>query len=168
MSGSRFFSAPLMAQLRALQEQCVQTGWQVTFAESCTGGLFGGLMTEAAGASRLFAVSYVVYSNRAKQQVLGVPAQLLRRHGAVSEACVRAMATGARRKAGADLALAVSGIAGPDGGSARCPVGTVWLAAASAHSASIACRKLAARGGRSAVREQTLRAGLRLLLEQFA
>ena len=165
MPRSRFFSASLMAQLDALQKNCMRTGWHLTLAESCTGGLFGGLVTEAPGASRMFGVGYIVYSNRAKQSVLGVAAEILRKHGAVSEACVKAMAAGALAQARADLALAISGIAGPDGGAPHCPVGTVWLAVQSAHNS--ATQKLTAQGDRSAVREQTLAAALSLLLKQF-
>ncbi len=167
MARSRFFSAALMAQLAQLQAAAERAGWQVTLAESCTGGLLGGLLTEAPGASRMFGVSYVVYSNRAKMSELDVPRDVLKAHGAVSEACVLAMAEGALMRARADLALAVSGIAGPGGGTPHLPGGTVWLAAVRADGGAPATHRLMARGGRSAVREQTLAAAVTLMLAQF-
>ncbi len=103
-------------------------GKRVTTAESCTGGLLAALLTEVPGASQVFEAGVVAYSNRIKQRLLGIEAATLREHGAVSEAVVRAMANGALALSGADLAVAVSGIAGPDGGSEEKPVGTVWIA----------------------------------------
>lgn len=100
----------------------------LTLAESCTGGLIASQLTAIAGSSQAFEAGFVTYSNAIKEQVLGVPAAILQQHGAVSEEVVLAMAKGALRVSGADLAIAVSGIAGPDGGSEEKPVGTVWLA----------------------------------------
>ena len=105
-------------------------GERVATAESCTGGGIAEAITRTPGSSAWFDQGWVTYSNAAKQRLLGVPAALLQAHGAVSEPVVRAMAEGARAAAGADWALAVSGIAGPDGGSADKPVGSVWLACA--------------------------------------
>jgi nicotinamide-nucleotide amidase len=107
-----------------------ESGMTVATAESCTGGMIGELLTAAPGASSYFRGGAVVYANEQKQRLLGVSAETLASEGAVSEACVRQMAQGARRSFGVDLAVAVSGIAGPDGGSADKPVGTVWLALA--------------------------------------
>ncbi|MCP1727470.1 nicotinamide-nucleotide amidase [Natronospira proteinivora] len=97
----------------------------LSLAESCTGGWIAKCLTDVAGSSAWFESGWVSYSNRAKQEELSVEAELLARHGAVSQAVVKAMAEGARRRAGSDWALAVSGVAGPGGGSADKPVGTV-------------------------------------------
>ncbi len=105
-------------------------GRTVAVAESCTGGLLGQLLTDAGGASRFFLGGVIAYANREKQRALGVPEAILVEHGAVSEACVRAMATGVCAATGAELGVAISGIAGPDGGTVDKPVGTVWLAVA--------------------------------------
>jgi nicotinamide-nucleotide amidase len=105
-----------------------ERGATVTTAESCTGGLIASLLTRVPGSSDGFHAGFVTYSNAIKQSVLGVHADTLAQHGAVSEEVVREMALGALECAGADYAIAVSGIAGPDGGSAEKPVGTVWLA----------------------------------------
>jgi nicotinamide-nucleotide amidase len=103
-------------------------GLTVTAAESCTGGAIAAMLTGVAGASAAFEAGYVTYSNAIKRTTLGVREETLARHGAVSEAVVQEMAAGALAAAGADLAVAVSGVAGPDGGSEAKPVGTVWLA----------------------------------------
>lgn len=105
-------------------------GRTVAVAESCTGGLLGALLTDGPGASRFFLGGAIVYANAEKERALGVPAEVLRDHGAVSEACVIAMAEGIQAATGADLGVAISGVAGPDGGTADKPVGTVWLALA--------------------------------------
>jgi nicotinamide-nucleotide amidase len=102
-------------------------------AESCTGGLLAKLLTDVPGASRAFVLSAVTYANEAKTAVLGVPAELLAAHGAVSEPVARAMAEGARRVSGADLAVAITGVAGPDGGTPEKPVGLVHFALAHRH-----------------------------------
>ena len=99
-------------------------------AESCTGGLIAATMTEIAGCSSAFERGYVTYSNDAKMECLGVPAAVLEAHGAVSEATARAMAEGALARSRADAAVAVTGVAGPDGGTPEKPVGLVHLAAA--------------------------------------
>lgn len=99
----------------------------VTLAESCTGGLVAKRLTDIPGSSDYVGAGFVTYSNEAKQKFLGVPEALLAEHGAVSEPVVRAMASGALERSGADVALAISGIAGPDGGTPEKPVGTVWF-----------------------------------------
>jgi nicotinamide-nucleotide amidase len=101
--------------------------YRVVTAESCTGGWIAKAFTDAAGSSRWFESGYVTYSNAAKARDLGVSERTLQEHGAVSEPAVREMAAGALRATGADVSIAVSGIAGPDGGSAEKPVGTVWF-----------------------------------------
>lgn len=132
---------------------------QITTAESCTGGLIAAALTDMPGSSAWFGQSVVTYSNAAKQRLLGVPASILSEHGAVSEACVLAMAAGARDRAGCDIAVAVSGIAGPDGAVPGKPVGTVWLAWAMAE--AVSAELLHLQGNRLAVREQAVVHALR-------
>ncbi|MCX7599665.1 MAG: competence/damage-inducible protein A [Armatimonadetes bacterium] len=107
-----------------------ERGATLAVAESCTGGLIGHRITNVPGASEYFLAGYVTYSNDAKMDVLGVPEHIIRTHGAVSEECARAMAQGARRRAGATHGLATTGIAGPTGGTPTKPVGTVFIAVA--------------------------------------
>src|SRR5205085_4238935 len=111
-------------------EQLAGRGETICCAESCTGGLATQLLTEVSGSSRWTTGAFVVYSNSLKESALGVPAELIGAHGAVSEPVARAMAEGARRASGATWAAAITGIAGPDGGTPEKPVGTVWLALA--------------------------------------
>jgi nicotinamide-nucleotide amidase len=133
----------------------------VACAESCTGGLIGHRLTEVAGSSDYFLESAVVYSNRAKVRRLGVPARLIERHGAVSGPVARAMAAGIRRTAGSDYGLAVTGIAGPGGGTARKPVGLVYFAVAQAR--GIAVERHIFAGGRSAVKFQASQKALDMI-----
>lgn len=105
-------------------------GWHLVTAESCTGGAIAAALTDIPGSSQWFERGYVTYSNLAKQQDLGVLANTLEVHGAVSSAVVMEMAAGALRASGANLALSVSGVAGPDGGTSAKPVGLVWFALA--------------------------------------
>ena len=103
-------------------------GWHVASAESCTGGWIAKTLTDLPGSSAWFGWGYVTYANDAKVRALGVGTELLEEHGAVSEPVVRAMAEGIQRISGAEIAVAVSGVAGPDGGTPERPVGTVWFA----------------------------------------
>ena len=103
----------------------------LALAESCTGGSIANRITNVPGASAVFLEGHVTYSNASKERLLGVPPELLRDHGAVSEATARAMADGCRQRSGADYAISVTGIAGPGGGSEAKPVGTVFIALAS-------------------------------------
>ncbi|MGK0381588.1 MAG: nicotinamide-nucleotide amidase [Flavobacteriales bacterium] len=102
-------------------------GWQISCAESCTGGGVGYAITSISGSSAWFKKGYITYSNDAKQELLGVTEQTLIQHGAVSAATVEEMAAGAAKQANAEVAVAISGIAGPDGGTSEKPVGTVWF-----------------------------------------
>ena len=124
------FAAALLDRAAALIAACGERRLKIATAESCTGGLVAGLLTEIPGSSAAFERGFVVYSNLAKQDMLGVPAATLAQWGAVSEATARAMADGALARSTADLVVAVTGIAGPDGGSAEKPVGLVHFAAA--------------------------------------
>lgn len=114
-----------------------ELGLTIACAESCTGGLVGHRLTDVPGSSAYFLESAVVYGNRAKSRRLGVPRALIERHGAVSAAVARAMAAGIRRTSGADIGVAVTGIAGPDGGTLRKPVGLVYIAVARARKTTV-------------------------------
>ncbi len=141
-------------------------GWTVATAESCTGGGIAAAITEVPGSSAWFGYGLVTYANAAKVRLLGVPEETLEREGAVSEAVVRAMAEGVARVSGADLAIAVSGVAGPDGGSADKPVGMVWLGWAIRQGDDLVsdARLHHFAGNRAAVRCQTVGAALERLL----
>jgi nicotinamide-nucleotide amidase len=121
-------TAAIASAVAVLAARLSAHGWQLATAESCTGGLIAAACTDRAGSSDWFDRGFVSYSNAAKTEMLGVAAALIEDHGAVSEAVAIAMARGALQHSAADLAVAVTGIAGPGGGSADKPVGTVWLA----------------------------------------
>ena len=127
-----------------------ESGLTLSLAESCTGGMIAARITQVAGSSAYFLEGNVTYSNEAKTRMLGVPAELIAAHGAVSAEVARAMATGAREAAGSDLALSVTGIAGPDGGSEEKPVGTVYMALAVENACQVA--RFNFQGGREEVR----------------
>jgi len=147
--------AQLVAALaRALQARA----WRLATAESCTGGLIAAACTAQAGSSAWFERGFVTYSNEAKTTMLGVPPKLLDSHGAVSEEVARAMAVGALQRAPVQLTVAVTGIAGPGGAVPGKPVGTVWLAWASA--AGVQAERLQLAGDRAAVRAATVQAAL--------
>ena len=137
--------------------------WRLAVAESCTGGWIAKAVTDVAGSSQWFDGGIVAYSNAAKIALLGVPADVLAAHGAVSEEAVCAMAEGARARLAADFAVAVSGIAGPDGGSADKPVGTVHFAWAAPGGVTAARRIFA--GSRETVRRLTVALALERLVE---
>lgn len=111
-------------------DACKKKGMKIATAESCTGGLIAAYLTEIAGASAVFERGFITYSNEAKTEMLGVDAALIKKYGAVSKEVAQAMATGALACSQADMVVAVTGIAGPDGGSEEKPVGTVYIAAA--------------------------------------
>jgi nicotinamide-nucleotide amidase len=157
-----FDEAILLAVHRVL-ELCRSQGLRVATAESCTGGLVVGALTEIAGSSDVVERGFVTYSNEAKLEMLEVPRELIERHGAVSEAVVRAMVEGALARSRADLAVAVTGIAGPLGGSAEKPVGLVHFSCASSKGA---VRHEAHRFGdigRSEIRRRSVLAALAML-----
>ena len=135
----------------AVLELLKNRGETVTFAESCTGGLLCGAFVDCAGASDCLKESFVTYANEAKEQMLGVNSETLARCGAVSGECAREMALGAARAAGADWAVSVTGIAGPGGGTAEKPVGTVWIGVA--HGGAAQAREYHFRGQRQWIRK---------------
>ena len=148
----------LRAQAEALVTKLTANGKTVTTAESCTGGWIAKAITDVAGSSAAFAYGFVSYSNEAKESLLGVAHDTLVEHGAVSEEVVIEMATGALDSSGADLAVAVSGIAGPDGGSDEKPVGTVCFAWAIRDGSNVqtSTDRQVFDGDREAVRRQTV------------
>jgi nicotinamide-nucleotide amidase len=148
---------------RRLLAACERRGWQLATAESCTGGLIIACLTEIPGSSSVVARGYITYDDRAKAEMLGVPAELFERAGAVSEEVARAMAEGALEKAGVDLALAVTGIAGPGGATPTKPVGLVYLAVAARDGPIRHARELFS-GDRAAIRLASVNAALSLAL----
>jgi nicotinamide-nucleotide amidase len=140
-------------------------GWQLATAESCTGGLIASACTEIAGSSDWFERGFVSYSNQAKTEMLGVDAALITAHGAVSEAVAHAMARGAVAHSAAQCSLAVTGVAGPGGGSPTKPVGTVWFGWCVNGQTQAECLQFA--GDRAAVREATLHYALTGLLQRL-
>lgn len=144
-----------------LLDACNRRGLRLATAESCTGGLIVGCLTEIAGSSSVVDRGYVVYDNRAKTQMLGVAEATLEAHGAVSEPTARAMVAGALERSGCDLAIAVTGIAGPGGGSETKPVGLVHIAAGTRGGETLHERHVFP-GDRSAIRLATVATALRL------
>jgi nicotinamide-nucleotide amidase len=154
------FEPAVLALASALRAR----GWKIATAESCTGGLIAAACTAVAGSSDWFERGFVTYSNEAKAELLGVPMALITAHGAVSAEVARAMAEGALAHSRAELAVAVTGIAGPGGATPGKPVGTVWLAIGRVGAAGQA-ELLTLAGDRAAVREQSVRRALQRLLE---
>jgi nicotinamide-nucleotide amidase len=136
---------------------------KICAAESCTGGLIAKTFTDLAGSSDWFERGFVTYSNAAKSEMLAVPASLIEAYGAVSEAVATAMASGALRHSRADYSVAVTGVAGPGGGSDDKPVGTVWIAVASVE--KMLAKRYQFGGDRQAVRAATLIAAIEVLLD---
>ena len=155
---------------RAVLERLRARGLSLAVAESCTGGLLGGRLTAVPGSSDVFAGGVIAYADRVKSALLGVPRALLTRHGAVSREVARVMAEGIRRRLGVSCALAVTGVAGPGGGTRAKPVGLVWIAAAAprvrarGEAEQVVVRRFDFRGDRDAVRRQSVDAALALLL----
>jgi len=155
--------APLIDEANRLLAACRAHGTRIATAESCTGGLICAVLTEGAGSSDVLERGFVTYSNAAKEQVLGVPGALLAQHGAVSAEVARAMAAGALVRSAATVAISVTGIAGPGGGSALKPVGLVYLGIASLGRPTTHLECHFGDIGRSAVRLNCVKAGLGLL-----
>ena len=151
--------------VNALAEQLLARRLRMATAESCTGGMIAAACTDLAGSSAWFERGFVSYSNEAKTELLGVPAALIAAHGAVSEPVARAMATGALTHSRAQVAVAVTGIAGPGGGSPDKPVGTVWFAWATP--AGVWSERQVLPGDRAAVRQATVLHALNTLLQRL-
>jgi nicotinamide-nucleotide amidase len=154
--------APAAEIVQKLAVALRQRGWRLATAESCTGGLIAAACTDLAGSSDWFERGFVTYSNAAKTELLGVPAELIAQHGAVSEPVARAMAAGAVAHSHAQVSVAVTGVAGPAGGSEDKPVGTVWLGWCVGGQCSTERQRFA--GDRAAVRAQTVTHALHRLL----
>jgi nicotinamide-nucleotide amidase len=157
------FPPDLLARAAELVARYREAGLMAATAESCTGGLIAGLLTEIPGSSSVLERGFVVYSNAAKEELLGVPAETLAKHGAVSERTARAMAEGALAQSRAEVAVSVTGIAGPDGGTAAKPVGLVHFACARRGAPTVAREERFGDIGRDAVRLASVRVGLDLL-----
>ncbi len=157
------FPAPLIDEAGRLIGAFRARGAKIVTAESCSGGLLAAVLTEIAGSSDVLERGFVTYSNAAKQEELGVAADLLARHGAVSAEVAEAMAAGALARAGADVAISTTGIAGPGGGSATKPVGLVYLGAAvvGRPATHVECRF--GDLGRAVIRQKTIEAAFALL-----
>ena len=150
------------AVLTEISTRLLARGWMLATAESCTGGLIAGACTDLAGSSQWLERGFVTYSNAAKAEMLGVPMALIEQHGAVSEPVARAMAEGAVARSHAQVALAVTGVAGPTGGTPTKPVGTVWFGWQVAGHTHSEVQHFA--GDRAAVRAQTVQHALARLL----
>lgn len=150
--------------MQTLSQKLIEKQVKVTTVESCTGGGISASLTAISGSSAYIDQAFVTYSNEAKMRLVGVSKLALEEHGAVSEIVVQQMSEGGLKKANADFSIAVSGIAGPTGGTEEKPVGTVWIALAT--SAQTICQRFLFKGDRTQVREQTILAALQLLEKQ--
>lgn len=149
--------------MKKIIQAATKKGITITTAESCTGGMVAAALTSGSGASVVFETGFVTYANSAKTKLLGVPEALIKKHGAVSKEIAKAMAEGARRKSGATIAVSITGIAGPSGGSAKKPVGTVFIAVAAPQKTSV--KKYRFSGTRAQIRKQATEKALDLLCE---
>ena len=169
LSNSELEALDPMGLTASLAQILLHHGWQLASAESCTGGMISAACTDLAGSSDWFERGFVTYSNAAKTELLGVDAALIAEHGAVSEPVARAMAAGALQHSPAQVAVAVTGVAGPTGGSRLKPVGTVWFAFALPEQPGQPARLLSEvrrfDGDRAAVRMATVRHALQRLVE---
>jgi PncC family amidohydrolase len=159
------FDDGLLDLARRVGAACLARSTSLGTAESCTGGLVAHWITEVPGSSAYFLGSIVSYSNGVKQALIGVPTDVLEAHGAVSAQVARAMAVGARARLGADLAVAVTGVAGPDGGTADKPVGLTYVAVADEDGEAV--RRFLWTGDRSANKRSSAEAALRAVLDRL-
>ncbi len=154
----------LAALAERLQAGMLDAGWTLATAESCTGGLVAHAITEVSGSSGYFLGGFVTYANEVKRDQLGVPEEVLAAHGAVSAQVARAMAEGARSRLGTNVGVAITGIAGPDGGTPEKPVGLTYVAVADPQGVDV--RRHLWTGDRAANKQDSARAALELLLER--
>lgn len=161
------FDADLIADAKELLDALKERSLMLATAESCTGGLIAGLLTAVPGSSAVLDRGFVTYSNQAKIDLLGVEGELIALHGAVSEDVARAMALGALVHSDADIAVAVTGIAGPDGGSEEKPVGLVHLAVARVDAPTVHLESRYSPPEREAIRIKTVRDAVRLTLQSL-
>jgi nicotinamide-nucleotide amidase len=159
---------PLHRDASELVALCTSAKLMIATAESCTGGLLAGTITEIPGSSGIFGWGVVTYSNEAKTELLGVPKELIDKHGAVSAEVAAAMAEGALARSGADIAVAVTGIAGPDGGSEEKPVGLVYLSSARKNRPPLHAVHHFNDLGRDATRFAAVQQAIRMLTQQAA
>ncbi|NBC36227.1 nicotinamide-nucleotide amidohydrolase family protein [Novosphingobium sp. FSY-8] len=165
MTELNILPADIVALAQRVIAENAALGRKVVLAESCTGGLVSAALTEIAGSSAVLESGFVTYSNAAKQKLLGVPGDIIETFGAVSAACAWAMAKGALKQSDADVAVAISGIAGPDGGTAQKPVGLVVFARAERNSDKIDAEERQFEPvSRAAIRADAARVALELLL----
>lgn len=157
----------LIESAAAILEMCRAQGFKLATAESCTGGLIATCLTEIAGSSDVFERGFITYSNAAKAEMLDVPVAMIAEHGAVSELVARAMAEGALAHGHADIAVSVTGVAGPDGGSQYKPVGLVHLACAREGHPTVHQRCLFGDQGRKTVRELAVKTAFELIESQM-
>jgi nicotinamide-nucleotide amidase len=159
--------------MSTLEQLCIQLGdelkkrqWKLVTAESCTGGGLSYWITSIAGSSNWFERGFVTYSNSAKEECLGISSKTINHFGAVSEQTAREMAEGALHFSKANISAAITGIAGPDGGTPDKPVGTVWIACANIQSGTDA-KKFLFEGNRQIIREKSIKAALEFILESI-
>lgn len=150
--------------IRKVAQKLLAENLKLATAESCTGGWVAKVLTDVAGSSEWFERGFVTYSNEAKHEMLGVPKKIIEQHGAVSYETAKAMAEGVLQNSHADVSLAITGVAGPGGGSIEKPVGLVWFAWASAHKPTLVKRYYFA-GDRESIRHHAVYFTLEILLE---
>lgn len=150
------FSREVVIAAKDVLDTCRENHWKIATAESCTGGLIAAVLTEIAGSSDVVERGFVTYSNEAKNELLGVPTEIIESDGAVSERVARAMAEGALERSHATIAVSCTGVAGPGGGSVEKPVGLVHMAAARADAPTLHERCLFEDRGRASIREATV------------
>lgn len=155
----------LVALAARVGERCLVLGTRIATVESCTGGLVGHLITETPGSSAYYVGGFVTYADEAKQAMVGVPADVLRSHGAVSAQTAMAMAAGGRDRTGAEIGVSVTGIAGPDGGSPAKPVGLTYVAVADADGTDV--RRYVWAGSRAENKRASAQAALEFVLERM-
>jgi PncC family amidohydrolase len=150
------------SDVERILEVCKERGLTVAVAESCTGGLVGHLLTNAPGASAVFMGGVIAYDNEVKIKLLGVEAETIRKYGAVSKETAEEMAVGVRKALGTDAGLAITGIAGPGGGTVEKPVGTVFVAAATKNGVTV--ERLGLSGGREEIKMSAAKDAIRMLI----